>query len=229
MLRERRPRRERRRRIARRRSPAGAPARRQVEAEAPAAQDRVDLEPRPVVTPSVHLELRYGDGVARGMPPGSDDDVPAAGEDVREGEHRAREREDPGARHRRIEAERREHVPGGQRPEVVVAGVAARRRVEERARGADRARRLLGRPEPVVEPRDDELGLVPEEGERRARPLVQLPEMPSSRASARRRPPSRRASPATSNGTSHVYCAASPSTKPSSDVGSNGDLKAPDA
>ena len=52
----------------------------------------------------------------------------------------------------RVEAERAEHVPGGKRAEVVVAGVAVGRGVVEGERAADRLLRAVGAPRPVVEP-----------------------------------------------------------------------------
>ena len=79
-------------------------------------------------------------------------------------EERRGERQRPGPRLRRVEAERAEDVPGRERPEVVVAGVAGRGRAVEAEPAADRRLRLPRPAQPVVEPGRLQGRLVAEQG-----------------------------------------------------------------
>ncbi len=167
----------------RRRGGAAAPpavrAGGQIEGQGAAARERAPGGPGPARGAAVEAQARYvggaggaeGDAVlllplAPGFPRRSGDRQPAAvGEGDRDvAEERAADREDADARHLGVEPEGAEDVPGRERAEVVVAGVAGGRGAVEAEAAAHRRLGAVGAAQPVIEPGRLQGRLVAEQG-----------------------------------------------------------------
>ena len=132
-------------------------------------------------------------------------------------EERTADRQHVGAGDLRVEAERPEHVPGRERAEVVVAGIAVRGGVVEPQRPPHDGLGLVGLPRPVIQPGDVQVGLVAEQrviGVGRAGTAVKRAQETVEPVTAAARPPIAAKRPAGFWGTSQVYWVESPSAKP---------------
>src|SRR4029079_15047373 len=138
--------------------------RREPEAEPSALRQRAPRGPGPTVRISVEAHAGYVGGLGGGA--GRVDLQPAAPlqPNRRMAEERAADRQQSDSRDLRIEAERAEHVPGGELAEVVVARIARRRGgVEAQERAACRGLGFERPSRPVIERGDVEVGLVAEQ------------------------------------------------------------------